>query len=158
MSSRSFAVKKTMFERVKGYPDLRTGEDTQLVIKLKDAGAKFEFAKNAIVYWKMRNGLGELFKQFFNYGRGDRESGNILKMKLNLFLVVGFWVVVLGIFIGLIINQKISSALFILFFLYLFYNGIKMALTSKKVKGFFYGFSITLVKRTAYALGVVVGR
>jgi glycosyltransferase involved in cell wall biosynthesis len=71
-SSRSVAFRKKCWEEVKGYPEnLYTAEDTLFDIKLKKKGFNFEFAENAIVFWRMRPNIKSLFKQYFNYRRGD---------------------------------------------------------------------------------------
>jgi glycosyltransferase involved in cell wall biosynthesis len=71
-SSRSVAFRKRAWEEVGGYPEwLDTAEDTLFDIKLKKAGKSFYLEKNAIVYWKVREDLRKIFKQFYNYAKGD---------------------------------------------------------------------------------------
>jgi len=158
MSSRSIAFRKVCWKSAGGYPDLRTGEDTLFNIILMKYGCKFCFAKNAIVYWRMRGNLKELFKQFYRYGVGDRKSRNILKMKKNLLFTAGFWFYVFL----LLFSFFVSLNLFLLFsalpFLYFFIDGLKLAIRSRKISGILYGFIISLTKRVAYVLGASFGR
>jgi len=71
-SSRSVAFRKTWWERVGGYPSwLRAGEDLVFDFRLRDMGAKFVFAPDAIVAWYPRPGLREFFAQYRHYARGD---------------------------------------------------------------------------------------
>jgi glycosyltransferase involved in cell wall biosynthesis len=71
-SSRSIAFRKKAWEDVGGYPEwLDTAEDTLFDLKLKKAGMRFFLAKNAIVYWKVRENAKKIFKQFYNYAKGD---------------------------------------------------------------------------------------
>ncbi len=158
MSSRSISFKKRVWKEVKGYPDLNSGEDTEFNIKLIKSGAKFTFARSAIVYWRMRKNWKEFAKQFYRYGVGDRKSGNIWKMKRNLFIVIMFWFSLSLILSFSFIFPTLSVSLIILFFLYFLFGGIKLAYISRKINGIYYGFLLMLIKRVAYILGVSVGK
>lgn len=71
-SSRSVAFRRSWWERVGGYPDwLRAGEDLVFDYRLREAGARFAFAPDAIVSWYPRPGLGEFFAKYRKYARGD---------------------------------------------------------------------------------------
>jgi glycosyltransferase involved in cell wall biosynthesis len=157
MSSRSIAFKKECWKKVKGYPNLTTGEDTQFNMKLIKKGFNFHFAKDAIVYWRMRKNWKEFAKQFYKYGVGDRKSGNIWKMKKNLAMAAGFWSLFLLTLSALFVLPPLSLWLVSLFFIYPFFNGIKLAISSKKMSGIYYGFLLTLIKRLMYIIGVSVG-
>jgi len=71
-SSRSVAFRKSAWASVGGYPeDLDTAEDTLFDIRLRDAGFRFALAKNAVVYWRARENLRQIFRQFYGYSKGD---------------------------------------------------------------------------------------
>jgi len=71
-SSRSVAFRKPWWERVGGYPSwLRAGEDLVFDFRLREMGARFAFAPDAIVSWYPRPGLREFFAQYRHYARGD---------------------------------------------------------------------------------------
>lgn len=71
-STRSVAVKKSAWKKVKGFPEyLDTCEDMIFDKKLKDQGFNFTFKKNAIVYWPQRKNIFQALVQFFNYAKGD---------------------------------------------------------------------------------------
>jgi glycosyltransferase involved in cell wall biosynthesis len=71
-SSRSVAFRKSWWEKVGGYPDwLRAGEDLVFDFRLREMGARFAFAPDAIVAWYPRPGLREFFAQYRHYARGD---------------------------------------------------------------------------------------
>ncbi|AIY90184.1 glycosyltransferase family 2 protein [Geoglobus acetivorans] len=75
-SSRSIAFKRKCWEKVGGYPEwLYTAEDTLFDLRLKEAGCKFIFNPNAIVYWKVRENVKKLFKQYYQYAKGDGFAG-----------------------------------------------------------------------------------
>lgn len=157
MSSRSIAFKKTLWKKIGGYPDYKTGEDTEFNLRLIQSGARFKFAKKAIVYWKMRKNWKEFFTQFYNYGKGDKLNGNIRKMKKNSLFVLGFWGYVVTILYTLFVDIRITFILISLPFVYSLYFGIKIMMLSKKLKGIFYGSFLYLIKRIAYVMGVTFG-
>ena len=71
-SGRSVAFRKKAWESVGGYPEwLDTAEDTLFDLKLKKAGMHFFLARNAMVYWKVREDIKKIFKQYYNYAKGD---------------------------------------------------------------------------------------
>jgi glycosyltransferase involved in cell wall biosynthesis len=75
-SSRSLAFRRGVWERVGGYPEwLDIGEDMYFNHTWKKMGIKHVMAKEALVYWRMREDLPSLLKQYFLYARGDGESG-----------------------------------------------------------------------------------
>lgn len=74
-SSRSVAFKKSCWEKVGGYPEwLYTAEDTLFDLNLKKAGSKFYFAKDAVVYWRVRNTFKAFLKQQYFYAKGNGEA------------------------------------------------------------------------------------
>lgn len=71
-SSRSVAFRKFWWQEVGGYPEwLRVCEDLIFDIRMKDAGARFEFVPGAVVSWYPRPDLKGYFRQYFGYARGD---------------------------------------------------------------------------------------
>jgi glycosyltransferase involved in cell wall biosynthesis len=71
-SSRSVAVRREWWERVEGYPAwLRACEDLVFDMRLRDAGAAFAFAPDAVVRWRPRSTLRGFFAQYRHYARGD---------------------------------------------------------------------------------------
>lgn len=158
MSSRSIAFKKKVWKIVGGYPNFSAGEDTYFNLMLINFGFKFYFAKKAIVYWKMRKTWKEFAKQFYKYGVGDRRSGNIWKLKKNLFFVIIFWCYLSLIFLSFFIFPIFFSYLFFLPFLYFLIEGIKLFMKTRKVSAIFYGFLLIFIKRIAYVIGVSLGK
>jgi glycosyltransferase involved in cell wall biosynthesis len=71
-SSRSVAFRKSWWEKVGGYPSwLRAGEDLVFDFRLRDLGARFGFAPEAIVSWYPRPRMRDFFAQYRHYARGD---------------------------------------------------------------------------------------
>ena len=71
-SSRSVAFRKEWWARAGGYPEwLRTGEDLVFDFALLRAGARLQFAPEALVGWSPQSSLRGFFWQYWHYARGD---------------------------------------------------------------------------------------
>lgn len=75
-SSRSIAFRKSAWSAVKGYPEwLYAAEDTLYNIQLRRKGFRFYFAQEAKVRWRPRATWKGLYRQYFNYARGNGRIG-----------------------------------------------------------------------------------
>jgi glycosyltransferase involved in cell wall biosynthesis len=85
-SSRSIAFHKKCWKKVGGYPEwLYTGEDGLFAVRMREAGCKFGFAKDAIAYWRPRPNLRALYKQYYLYAKGSAKAGTAgLGAKYNM--------------------------------------------------------------------------
>jgi glycosyltransferase involved in cell wall biosynthesis len=77
-SSRSFAVRRAAIESAGLYPEHLTfaGEDTALVLRMKQQGARFVTRWDAKVHWYPRPTLRAFLRQHYFYGLGDGEARN----------------------------------------------------------------------------------
>ena len=76
-SSRSVAFRRDAWERVGGYPEYANyAEDTEFDLRLRAAGYRFRFVPDAVVRWRVRSTLWDVFRQFFRYARSDGEVGH----------------------------------------------------------------------------------
>jgi glycosyltransferase involved in cell wall biosynthesis len=75
-SSRSFAVRRGAIEQAGLYPEHLTfaGEDTALVLRMKQQGARFVTRWDALVHWYPRPTLRAFLRQHYLYGLGDGEA------------------------------------------------------------------------------------
>jgi len=74
-SSRSIAFRKSGWKEVGGYPEwLDYCEDLVFDMRLKEAGYRFVFAPQAVVYFRPRSTLRDFFHQYFRYARGDGKA------------------------------------------------------------------------------------
>ncbi len=81
-ATRSMAFRKSVWEKVGGFPEEYShNEDYVFAKKLKNIGAHFVFAKDAIVYWKPRKNLQQAFVMFFRFAYGDAQA-RILRPKV----------------------------------------------------------------------------
>lgn len=75
-SSRSIAFRRSAWNTVGGYPEwLYAAEDTLYNIRLRELGLRFTFARDARVWWRPRQTLRGLYRQYFNYARGNGRIG-----------------------------------------------------------------------------------
>ncbi len=74
-ASRSIAFRRSAWQEAGGYPeDMRRHEDTLFALSLRRLGQPLAVAPYAIVHWRPRRNLGQLFRQFFGYARGDGQG------------------------------------------------------------------------------------
>ncbi len=75
-SSRSLAVRKTLWEKIGGYPEYLTlaGEDTVFNVNAKKHAAMWAFVPDAVVHWQVPRTFARLFKTMYSWGRGDGEA------------------------------------------------------------------------------------
>jgi glycosyltransferase involved in cell wall biosynthesis len=84
-SSRSIAFRKSLWQKIGGYPEIAlTAEDTLFNRKIKQEKAKLFFAEKAIVYWRPRRNIRELYLQFYRYGKGDGICGLNFQMYFQI--------------------------------------------------------------------------
>lgn len=75
-SARSVAFRKSVWQRVGGWPEwLRFSEDTWFDERVRETGAVWRFAGDAVVDWRPRGTWRSLARQFYNYGTGRGQTG-----------------------------------------------------------------------------------
>jgi glycosyltransferase involved in cell wall biosynthesis len=157
-SSRSFAFKKRVWEDAGGYPKHEIGgEDTRFVLNIIERGYKIIITKKAIVYWRMRS-LKSFIRQFYLYAKGEVRAGNLAfpQMTLVLIATILFPVYLFTLLLSLILATKIFLIIILISFLYFFYQGIKVALKVNDIRGIYYGFLFSFLKRVMYFSGIWV--
>lgn len=74
-SSRSVAFRREAWQEVGGYPEwLDFCEDLVFDFALLEAGRKFTFAPQALVYFRPRGSLRDFSRQYYRYARGDGKA------------------------------------------------------------------------------------
>jgi len=153
-SSRSVAFKKRVWEHAGGYPVcLYTAEDTLFDLKLKMLGMKFVLAREAIVYWKVRENLKEIFRQHFNYAKGDGEALIRVKLFASIYLS-SLLVLVLAMLFG---GNPLYWVIIIISLLFgLWHKGVRK-IKRKTIKRVVYGYLITFTVFLGLFTGYIVG-
>jgi glycosyltransferase involved in cell wall biosynthesis len=118
-SSRNISFKREIWSKIGGYPEnMEYGEDMRFNFNIKAAGHKVKFNPKAVVYWRMRRNLVQIFKQFFRYAKGDALGGMYpFRHIIRFTALFTFLVILLAAFY---FSKWILAALIPLFILYLF--------------------------------------
>jgi glycosyltransferase involved in cell wall biosynthesis len=67
-----YAFPRAAWERAGGFPaELPWGEDKRFLERLRASGVEIVVVPRAVVRWRPRTSLGELYRQYRAYGRGD---------------------------------------------------------------------------------------
>ena len=75
-SSRSIAFRREAWEVVGGYPEwLEVGEDMWFDHRLVERGMRIDLAPDAVVVWRIREGLAATWRQYTRYAEGDGLAG-----------------------------------------------------------------------------------
>jgi glycosyltransferase involved in cell wall biosynthesis len=74
-SVASMLLKKRVWERVGGFPDLRAAEDLMFMERAGKAGFMAAFAPGAQVYWQLRPGFRSTFQKFTLYSKHNVLAG-----------------------------------------------------------------------------------
>lgn len=159
MSGRSSAFRKSVWEKVGGYPEwLYTAEDSLFEEKLRKMGANIKLAKESIVYWRPRRTFWKMGKMFYLYGKGAGRIGKSQKgayYHLRNYLL-GVVLLIISFFYPLTLILFAAGAGYI-------YKGFYRPIINrvKKVypgwKAEFYVPLIVFVRTFSYSIGLLVG-
>ena len=73
---QSVAFRKSVWDAVDGYPEWASHcEDLLYDFAMQKTGARFAFAGTALVHFRPRESLGQVFRQYYLYARGDAVAG-----------------------------------------------------------------------------------
>ena len=156
ISSRNIAFKKTIWEKAGGYPEWLelTGEDTLFNQQLINAGAVFKVIPEAKVHWKATENLAALHRKAFSYSRGNGEAGLYQKTIMKTMLV---YAVVLVLFILGIVHIYFAFAGIVLWFLYLLYSAVKLAVKLKSAPVIGMGMIVKSIIDVSNLMGYLMG-
>jgi glycosyltransferase involved in cell wall biosynthesis len=156
-SSRSIAFRKSVWQRVGGYPKyLNTCEDLVFAKKMKKFGANFVFQKNAFVLWPQRKNLVQAFQQFYGYAIGDGIARYFRMQTPLLYIryIIGIFIVILAI---LLKSKFLLYTLIIALLLYIFWSITKNYRYVKNAKGMIYLPVLQFTADIAVLTGMSVG-
>lgn len=74
-SIASYLLRKAVWERVGGFPDLRAAEDLMFMEAAEAAGFKVAHAPKALAHWQLRPGLASTFSKFVLYSKHNVWAG-----------------------------------------------------------------------------------
>jgi len=71
----SSLLRRDVWQRVGGFPDLRAAEDLMFMEQIEAAGFRIAWARKATVYWQLQPTLARTFKKFILYSRHNVWAG-----------------------------------------------------------------------------------
>jgi glycosyltransferase involved in cell wall biosynthesis len=90
---------RAAWESAGGYPsELPWGEDKVFARALRRAGCELVVVPEAVVRWRPRGSLREIYRQYRNYGRGDALAGIDRQNELVTFGIYGVGIVLTVLF------------------------------------------------------------
>jgi glycosyltransferase involved in cell wall biosynthesis len=96
-STRSIAFRREAWATVGGFPEkLDFAEDTRFALDLRAAGMRFVFAGDAVVYWRPRNSLSQVYHQFADYARGNSKTGILTMNSIRIHARYLIWMLLTG--------------------------------------------------------------
>jgi glycosyltransferase involved in cell wall biosynthesis len=156
-ASRSVAFRRSAWDKVGGYPEyMDYGEDTLFDIRLKEAGAKFRLAKDAVVHYRVRPTATSLFKATYNYVKWDVVSGTYRRRGY-------FWVYIYLLFFGLLFTLTYMLGplgiviVSVLSILYLLRFGMTLAFRFHRPAALYHGMMVAGAMRLGEFLGLIAG-
>lgn len=154
-ATRSMAFTKKIWEKVGGFDEKYShNEDYVFANKLKKAGVRIVFEKDAIVNWIPRNSYKEAFLMFFRFALGDAEA-RIFRPKV----IIIFARYVLGLLLFLLAVRYHSLSLLIVFgiFSYILWSIWKNYKYCKSIQAFYYLPLLQLTSDIAVLIGTLIG-
>jgi glycosyltransferase involved in cell wall biosynthesis len=156
-SSRSFAARRLAILDAGGYPEHLTfaGEDTALVLRMKQLGHRFITRWDATVHWYTRPTLGSFLRQHYLYGLGDGEARSHAARYGRSALK---WLLFAALCAAALVFPPILAAIPILLFLYFLYLAPKYAWGKLNLPEALGGFLFVALKEWSMLAGFVRGR
>ncbi len=155
-SHRSVAFKKKVWEAIGPIPErLYRSEDTWFNIEAKRAGFRFRTARDAVVYWRPRRNLREVFRNAYLWTKSDIENdvkADLVKHVARVKLLRIIWRV-LGILALLVCCIYISWLAAILLAPFVFKEMISFYVKDRSMKKAVYKNLINLAIALAYVRG-----
>lgn len=158
-ATRSMAFRKKVWKKVGGFDEkLSHNEDYAFANKIKDAGFKLKFQKNAIVYWLPRKTLQQAFKMFFRFALGDAQA-NILRDKVIYIFLRYIFAAYLLMLAAVMKSLYFNLFILLCFSTYILWSIWKNFKYVKQVAGLFYlpllQFTSDIAVITGTSLGII---
>ena len=119
------SFKKNIWKKAGRFPqNLDFGEDYFFAKMLKKIKANIIFEKKALVYWRPRKNLLEVFSMFYNYAKGDSES-RIFRFRVSLIFARYIICVVLIILFLIYKSYLILNTIYLILLIYIIWSIIK---------------------------------
>ena len=154
---RSFnlGVRKTVFDEIGGFCDMRYGEDIDFSMNVVEHGYTVGLIDDTYVYHKRRNTFKSFFKQVFSSGTARIELASRHKGALKIVHILPA-LVVLGIPISIILGIKIHWAFAIFMPLWLILLFIDSTYQTRSIKVGILSTISGFIQIVGYGLGFII--
>ena len=71
----SCLLRRSLWQRVGGFPDLRAAEDLLFMRRVDESGARVAIAPEAVVHWRLQPDLRSTFRRFRTYSKVNAQIG-----------------------------------------------------------------------------------
>jgi cellulose synthase/poly-beta-1,6-N-acetylglucosamine synthase-like glycosyltransferase len=156
--THNMGIKRSVYEKVGGFGDLRHGQDIELSNRIRKSGARIKFLINAVVYHRRRTSIKQFFKQVFNWGVARINLGKIDSSMLepihflpSLATMFGFSIVGTAIYLDFPLDQ-----LFLLIFIPLGLLSLFGATKKNDLRIFPYLLVVIPAQIIGYGLGFIL--
>ena len=156
--THNMGIKRSVYEKVGGFGDLRHGQDIELSNRIRKSGARIKFLINAVVYHRRRTSIKQFFKQVFNWGVARINLGKIDPSMLepihflpSLASLFGFSIVGTAIYLDYPLDQ-----LFLLIFIPLGLLSLFGAAKKNDLRIFPYLLAVIPAQIIGYGLGFIL--
>jgi glycosyltransferase involved in cell wall biosynthesis len=165
-STRSMAFKKSVWEKVGGFPEnlKDTAEDTGFNYKLIKNSVKITPVKNAVVEWGMPQNINEFFKKIFAYAKGDAQSKiwifptkGFSSHNIMALLVIFRYLAALVLLVLILRNQFPLPLFGFLVLVYMFFSFRKVYGTSAGFKAGLWGIPLQFASDLGVMAGFIYG-
>ncbi len=171
--THNMGIKRSVYEKVGGFGDLRHGQDIELSNRIRKSGARIKFLIDAVVYHRRRTSIKQFFKQVFNWGVARINLGKIDPSMLepihflpSLATLFGFSIVGTALYLNFPLNQLLLLIFIPLVLLSLFGAAKKkdlrifpylLVVIPSQIIGYGLGFILNFIKRYILNQGSWIG-
>lgn len=156
-ATRSMAFRKSIWERVGGFPEkFSNNEDYIFAKKLKKIKAKIVFKQDAIVYWLPKKNFAEAATAFYRFALGDAESRIFRPKVIILFMRYFIGLILLFAFV-ILKTYIILDTLYLILILYILWSILKNYKYAKRLEALFYLPAIQITSDIAIIIGTIIG-
>lgn len=155
-ATRSMAIKKKVWEELGGFSEeFSHNEDYVFAKRLKKAGKRIVFAKNAVVEWIPPQNIKQIYRMFYRFALGDAEARILRPKVIALFTRYLLGLILLG--LALLYSKQALIVLTFGFILYLLWAVWKNYKYVRQPQALFYLPFLQLLSDLAVIHGTILG-
>lgn len=157
--THNMGATKEICEKAGGFGNLRHGQDIEFSFRIKKAGGKIRFIKDALVYHRRRTSFKQFFKQVFNWGVARINLGKVSPELLEPvhFLPAVATIIGMAILMGAILGFALFKFLLLIALISLILFAFSGAIYSRSLITGYLLFFVTPIQVFGYGFGFIYG-